>query len=243
MHSARHVVQWAALAAALAAVAAWGAGAGALPDIGLWADVAVTVLVLFPVTFSVALFALPLARWRGLLLLAVAFGALAWVLYEAGADAAFNAAKLLAYVFFGYWFMELFEELWWIVLVAAVIPWVDALSVWQGPTKVVVEERPGLFDRVSIEFRLPGESGTANIGPPDIAFFALFLAAADRFGLRVYWTFVAMLGFLGLTVALTAATDRGLPALPAVAIGFLVANADLVWRHVRAARAARLRED
>ena len=36
------------------------------------------------------------------------------------------------------------------VLVALVIPWVDAVSVWRGPTKVVVEEKPGLFDRISI---------------------------------------------------------------------------------------------
>jgi hypothetical protein len=42
-----------------------------------------------------------------------------------------------------------------------------------------------------------------------------------------------MTGFLSLTVALVWwLAHSGLPALPAVALGFLVANADLVWRHV-----------
>ncbi len=36
---------------------------------------------------------------------------------------------------------------------------------------------------------------------------------------------------------------RGLPALPAIALGFLLPNADLVWRDVRRARAAGYRVD
>ncbi len=103
--------------------------------------------------------------------------------------------------------------------------------MWRGPTKYVVSEQPSLFDRVSFSFRLPGEDGSANIGPPDILFFALFLAAADRFGLRVRWTWLSMVALLALTVVLTTAFDfSGLPALPAIAIGFLLPNADLLWR-------------
>ena len=59
------------------------------------------------------------------------------------------------------------------------------VSVWRGPTDYVVSEQPGVFEDVSFAFRVPGEDGSANLGPPDILFFALFLAAADRFGLRV----------------------------------------------------------
>jgi hypothetical protein len=63
---------------------------------------------------------------------------------------------------------------------------------------------------------------------------SLFLAAADRFGLRVAWTWLAMTALLGGTLVLTATTDvAGLPALPAVAFGFLIANADLIWRALR----------
>jgi hypothetical protein len=62
------------------------------------------------------------------------------------------------------------------------VPWVDIWSVAAGPTEYVVEEQPGLFERLSVAFPSPGETGTVNVGPPDILFFALFLAAADRFG-------------------------------------------------------------
>jgi hypothetical protein len=84
---------------------------------------------------------------------------------------------------------------------------------------------------VSYAFRLPGEEGSANIGPPDILFFALFLAAASRFRLRVGWTWASMVGMLALTMVITVAFDiNGLPALPAVSIGFLLPNTDLLWK-------------
>ncbi|MBA2461618.1 MAG: hypothetical protein H0V45_07640, partial [Actinobacteria bacterium] len=117
---------------------------------------------------------------------------------------------------------------------AVVIPFVDALSVWRGPTDYIVSEQPSVFDDVSIAFRIPGEQESANIGPPDILFFSLFLAAAARFGLRVAWTWAAMVALLGLTLVVTATTDvAGLPALPAICLGFLLPNIDLVWRSLR----------
>ena len=69
----------------------------------------------------------------------------------------------------------------------------------------------------------------ANLGVPDLLFFALFLAAAARFGLRVYWTWVTLVAALGLTIAATVWWDlSGLPALPGIALGFLLPNADLL---------------
>jgi hypothetical protein len=145
-----------------------------------------------------------------------------------------NLAKLLALVLVGFWFLSWFENVMWAALIAVIIPWVDAISVWRGPTEHVVEERPELFDAVSVAFRVPGEDSTANLGPPDILFFALFLAAADRFGLRVAWTWLAMTALLGATLVLTATTDvAGLPALPAICVGFLLPNADILWAALR----------
>ena len=47
-----------------------------------------------------------------------------------------------------------------------------------------------------------------------------------------------MTALLGGTLILTATTDvNGLPALPAICLGFLVPNADLLWHDVRRARA------
>ena len=121
---------------------------------------------------------------------------------------------------------------------AVLVPWVDIWSVAAGPTEDVVEQRPGPLDRISGAFPNPVETATVNIGPPDILFFALFLAAADRFALRVAWTWIGMTGFLAGTLVLvwTWAGIAGLPALPAVCLGFLIANADLLWRNVRSAR-------
>ena len=149
-------------------------------------------------------------------------------------DALFNVAKLFALILLGFWFLSYFETVAWAVLVAAIVPWVDAISVWRGPTEYVVEEQPSVFENLSIGFRVPGEDGTANLGPPDVLFFALFLGAADRFGLRVGWTWIVTTLLLGATLILAATTDvAGLPALPAVCFGFLLPNADLLWRYFR----------
>ncbi len=65
-------------------------------------------------------------------------------------------------------------------------------------------------------------------------FFALFLASTRRFGLRVGWTWIAMTSALTLTLVATYVFDLGgLPALPAIAVGFLLPNLDLLWRAAR----------
>lgn len=226
--------RWVALAGLLAALALWDAFAAELPGLGEWGDVTLVAAVLIPATFAAVWLLLPLARARGLLPVALALGALAALLDLAGAEALFNVTKLVALALAGFFFLELFQELSWVVLVAVLIPWVDALSVWQGPTKVVVEEKPGLFDKIAVSFSLPGEDAGAALGPPDVLFFALFLATAARFALRAGVTWLVMTALLGLTLVLTVALDlNGLPALPAVAIGFLLANADLLWRRLR----------
>lgn len=221
----------AALVAVVVALVAWDAGAGVLPDVGLWPDVLVVALVLLPITFAVPWLTLPAAAARGVIPVGVAFGILAVLLHLAGFGSLFNVTKLLALTALGFWFLQLFEALSWVVLIAVIVPWVDALSVWRGPTEYVVSEQPSLFDRVSIAFRLPGEEGSANIGPPDILFFALFIAAAHRFELRVRWTWLSMVALLAATLVLTTTFEtNGLPALPAIAVGFLLPNIDLLWR-------------
>ncbi len=221
----------AALLAVVAALVAWNAGAGVVPGVGEWSDILIAALVLVPLTLAVPWLALPVRSMRATTTLSLLFVGLAFVCDLAGLDALFNVAKLLALTTIGFLFMAVFEALSWIVLVAVLIPWVDALSVWRGPTDYVVSEQPGLFERVSIAFRLPGDDGSAHVGPPDILFFALFLSTTDRFGLRVRATWLTMVGLLALTLILTATFDvDGLPALPAIAFGFLLPNADLLWR-------------
>lgn len=226
----------AALGALLAALCAWDAFAHALPAVSDRWDVAVVAAVLLPATFAVIWLLLPIAEARGLFAIALATAALAVLLHLADLTAAANVAKLVTFALVGFWFLQLFEALSWVVLVAVVIPWVDIASVYRGPTRVVVEEEPGLFEKIAVSFAIPGEKdAAARLGPPDVLFFALFLATAARFDLRVAATWVGMTGALVATLVATYAFDlNGLPGLPAIALGFLVPNADLLWRALRA---------
>jgi hypothetical protein len=232
----------AALAVLLLVLVAYGAGARHLPELPSGFDVAFYALVVLPAFAAAIWLALPIARvgTRSLLVLATTAGALAVVLSLVDLESAANIAKLACYAVAGFTFLSLFEELWWLTLVAVLVPWVDIWSVAAGPTEYVVEEKPGIFEGVAIAFPSPGESAVVNLGPPDILFFALFLAAADRFRLRVRATWIAMTACLGGTLALVWWWDdvSGLPALPAVCVGFLAPNADLVWRDLRRVRAA-----
>jgi hypothetical protein len=230
----------AALVALLVLLVAYGASARHLPGLPSGLDATVHAFVVFP-AFAVAIWlALPLWRTgtKTLLVLALVAGALALGLSVLDVDSVANVAKLACYALVGFWFLTLFEELWWLALVAALVPWVDIWSVAAGPTEYVVEERPGLFENVAIAFPSPGETATVNLGPPDVVFFALFLAAADRFRLRVAATWAGMTACLAATLLLVWSWESvsGLPALPAICLGFLLPNADLLWRDVRRAR-------
>jgi hypothetical protein len=227
----RRALAFAGLAAGFAVYSAVG---GHLWDAGLWPDVLFLALVLFPASLALVWLALPLRDQPGLLPAALVLVGVAVLLRLAGLDVLFNLTKLIALILLGFWFLTYFETVSWAVLVALVIPWVDAISVWRGPTDYVVSEKPSVFENLSIAYRVPGEDGSANLGPPDVLFFALFLGAADRWGLRVAWTWIAMTALLGGTLILTATTDvDGLPALPAICVGFLLPNADLLWRQLR----------
>lgn len=201
---------------------------------GVWWDVAWLVFVLIPCVFALVLLLLPLRDARGLLPLGLAFAAVAAALTAADVDVFANFARLAATTCLGWWFLGFFETVSWVALVAVIIPWVDAYSVWRGPTKEIVSNHAHVFDVLSFAFPVPGEHAAANLGVPDLLFFALFLAAAARFGLRVLATFAGLLAGLGLTIAATVYFDlRGLPALPGIALGFLVPNADLLVRRLR----------
>jgi hypothetical protein len=227
----------AALAALLAALVGYYAAADSLPELATWWDVAVLSFLLIPALFALVYLVLPLWNAHGLLLLALALGALSAVLSAAELDVAANFVKAAAVTGLGFWFLGYFERLSWVVLVAALVPGIDAVSVWRGPTRHIVEEQGEIFTALSIAFPLPGEHASANLGLPDVLFFALFLAAAVRFRLRPSWTWVGMALSFGATLALAVAFDvAGLPALPGLCIAFLAVNADLIWARLRPRR-------
>ncbi len=205
-------------------------------ELPLWWDLAWLCFVLIPAVFGLVYLALPLWRTPALwlFLAALGFGALALVLQAAGAGPVANFAKLAAMTAIGWCFLRFFEEVSWVVLVAVIVPWVDSYSVWRGPTKTIVTEKPEVFSALSFTFPVPGQQGGAKLGLPDLLFYALFLGASARFGLRPFWTWLCLTASLGGTMALATAFDvDGLPALPLLCLGFLLPNADLLWRAVR----------
>ena len=231
-----------ALVALVAGLVVFGAVAASLPQLSEGGAIAVASILVLPAFTATIWLALPLARVRNVWCLgAAALAGVAWAsLYFAGFGILANTSKLFCFVLVGFWFLSLFEDLWWLALVAFLVPWVDIWSVSAGPTRYVTEEQPGFFENISVALHVPGETATANIGPPDIVFFALFLAAAQRFRVRIGLTWVAMTGFLSLTLVLVWIWDTsGLPALPAVCLGFLLPNLDLLLRNAREALRAR----
>jgi hypothetical protein len=211
-----------------------------LPDTSTWGDVTFLAAVLMPAVLALVYVVLPLraARERELLLVAIAFAVLAVILHQADLNTPADFAKLGAMVFAAFWFLNFFEALSWVVLVACIVPWVDAYSVWRGPTNHIVHNHRQVFSTLSFAFPVPGENSAANLGLPDLLFFSLFLAAAARFGLRVLATWIFLVASFGATIAIAVAWNKpGLPALPLLSIGFVLANADLLWQAVRRGRA------
>jgi hypothetical protein len=223
-----------AFVAIVAGLVAYFYSADSIPRVSLWWEVVILAAALLPAVFLLVWLLLPLATARGLWLPALVFGVVA-ILAEIGdLEVLANFAKLGAATFFAFWFLNLFEELFLIVVVALIVPWVDAYSVFRGPTGNIVEHHSEIFTYFSFEFTLPHERDDPRLGIPDLLFFALFLAAARRFSLRPGWTWLAMVSALGATIALAAWIDiSGLPALPALSLGFLVPNADLIWARLR----------
>jgi hypothetical protein len=210
-----------------------------LPNTSTWGDVAFLSFVLIPAVLALVYLALPLrvARELELIAVAIAFAILAVILHEAGLNALSDFAKLGAMAFVAFWFLNFFEALSWVVLVACIVPWVDAYSVWRGPTNHIVHKHHHVFSTLSFAFPVPGEDSAANLGLPDLLFFTLFLAAAARFGLRVSLTWILLVASFGATIAIAVAWNKpGLPALPLLSLGFLLANVDLLWARLRRAR-------
>ncbi|HJU36905.1 MAG TPA: hypothetical protein VJ716_05760 [Gaiellaceae bacterium] len=217
-----------------AGVVTWDAVAPSLDSVGLWPEVAVIAAGVLPATLLLIFLALPLWSSRRVVAVAlVVFAIAAVVTWRADAHLASNFMKLAAYACGGWLFLWFFEELGWVFIIALIIPFVDAISVAVGPTNHIVHHHFAVYSAVAVAFVAPG-GNAAGLGPPDILFFALFLAATVRWHLRPGWTWLAMTGMYSLTLILANATDAsGLPALPFLSAGFLLANAGLLWRRLR----------
>ena len=104
----------------------------------------------------------------------------------------------------------------------------DLFSVFAGPTRVLVQEDSPVLDGLLLVFPTFGSALGFGLGVSDFIFLALFAAAGRFLNLRYVATLlgVCFAAFLAVTAGLL--LERPLPALPFIAIAFVLVNADLI---------------
>lgn len=229
----------------LAAVSAlallvYGIVAPYLPVTGLYSGLAVALVVNLPLFAGVIAGLSPLRR-AGTRALAVAAAAsvvsVVFVLLEWVPAA--NVAKAAAAAGLGYWLAGAISSLGVVVLVAALSAGVDIVSVLVGPTKALLDRAPEAVGYLTVAFLWPGQDPLrfyTALGVADLVFFALYVGAARKFGLRPTATVAGVAA--GIAAAIVVGIWVGpMPALPWLAAGFLIPNADLLLARRRRAAA------
>ena len=115
-----------------------------------------------------------------------------------------------------------------VLIVAAAAIASDLFSVFVGPTKTLLHEGSPVLDVLVLAFPTFGSALGFGLGLSDFIFLALFAASGRFLNLRYAATLlgVCFAAFLALTAGLL--LGRPLPALPFVAVAFVLVNADLI---------------
>jgi hypothetical protein len=115
-----------------------------------------------------------------------------------------------------------------VVLIVVVAMASDLFSVFVGPTNTLVKEDSPALDVLLLVFPTFGSALGFGLGVSDFIFLALFAAASRFLNLRYLATLLCVCfgTFLALSAGLL--LERPLPALPFIAIAFVLANADFI---------------
>jgi hypothetical protein len=114
-----------------------------------------------------------------------------------------------------------------IVVVAAIAS--DIFSVFAGPTEALVRANSPLLDFLLLVFPTFGSPLGFGLGLSDFVFLALFAAAGRFLDLRYAATLLGVCCAAFLAVAAGLLLERALPALPFIAVAFVLVNADLIF--------------
>jgi hypothetical protein len=139
-----------------------------------------------------------------------------------------NLSRIVAAVCVGISLARYVRSVGVILLIAAVAVASDLLSVFAGPTRVLVEEESPVLDLLVVVFPTFGSALGFGLGVSDFVFLALFAAASRFLNLRYVATLICLCSAAFLAVTAGLLLGRPLPALPFVATAFLLANADLI---------------
>ena len=133
-----------------------------------------------------------------------------------------NFTKLCAAVFAGWWFLQLFEELSWVVLVACVIPLVDALlGLARADAQITSRTIRRVHARLRVAFLVPGEQRGATSGRRTCSSSRSSSAQPRDSGSACAGTWLGMTFVSASTLVIASAADlSGLPALPVLSFGF-----------------------
>jgi hypothetical protein len=139
-----------------------------------------------------------------------------------------NFFRLLAAAALGVSLARYVKSVGVVVLIVAVAIASDLFSVFAGPTKTLVEEDSPALDVLLHIFPTFGSALGFGLGVSDFIFLALFAAASRFLNLRYLTTLLCVCfgAFLALSVGLF--LERPLPALPFIALAFVLANSDLI---------------
>ncbi len=224
----------AVLAGAL--IVLWGLLSSRLPALPVRADIMLSAALVLALVAVLVWGLLPLRTLgRRLPLLTLVALPLAILFVWLGWVPLANVAKVVAAAALGIWIAEELEKLSWIVIVAVVSAAVDIVSVAAGPTKAILDQGPVVVGYFTIAVTWAGytySEAYTGLGISDVIFLALYLGAAQRFGLRVGWSAAAMVASFLATIA-AAMWWTALPALPMLSVAFLAVNCDLLWRKLR----------
>ena len=113
-----------------------------------------------------------------------------------------------------------------IIVLAAIAS--DLFSVFAGPTRALVQEDSPVLDALLLVFPTFGSALGFGLGVSDFIFLALFTAASRFLDLRYAATLLGICFAVFLAVTTGLLLQRPLPALPFIAIAFVLVNADLI---------------
>ena len=170
----------------------------------------------------------------GPLLIVLGAGLLVGALNAAGAGAGANVAEIMLAAAVGLLFARALGT----VAVALAVPlFVAAIDVWSvlsGPTSRLLEEDDDRVDALTLDLPAWGGEGAAGLlGVSDVVFLAMFAAWAWRFGFRRAATAAGLACGLLASLVLGLLLDEAMPALPLIAAGYLLPNADRIARLFR----------
>jgi len=118
------------------------------------------------------------------------------------------------------------------VIAIAVPLFVAAIDIWSvahGPSKQLLEAPGDRVDALSFDLPTWGDGDSVGrLGLSDAVFLAMFATWAWRYGFRRVPTIIGLALGLVASLVLGVLLDRAIPALPLIAVGYLLPNVDKI---------------